>query len=298
MFHFKPHPYSTLRQQARFLTSFAALALAAAGCMSPASHYAADVYQADQINTRQEAKAVRILSIEASKVQVENKRNQELAAIGGAILGGLLGAELSSNTSHGKAATLGGGLVGATVAENIAVNTVLVDGVSLFYEQNGTILTSTQVGQPCQFAPGTALMIVTQANNSRIQPNAMNPCVKGQEQVTGKLSRYDYDASAQEMLKLGRQPTHSDKMMELKRQQQTLEATKKLQKEITELTKEEQRSATAKERANLEVEQRKAEIDSIKSRNEATRTISEGIGNRLNKDTEVTIEPDKVKIKN
>ena len=298
MFHFKPHPHPALGKHSRFLANIALIAIVTAGCMSPASRYTADVYDSGQINTRQEAKAVRILSIEASKVQVDNRQNQELAAIGGAILGALLGAELGSNTSHSKGAAVGGGLVGATVAENIAGNTTLVDGVSLFYEENGTVLTSTQVGRPCQFALGTALMIVTEKNNTRIQPNAAMPCVKGQEQLVSQISKYDQNLSTREIIKLGSQPTHSDKIIELKRQQETLEETTKLQKEITELTKEEQRTETAKERANLELENRKAEIDSIKARNEATRTISQGVSNRLNKDTEITIEPDKVKIKN
>jgi hypothetical protein len=50
---------------------------------------------------------------------------------------------------------------------------VMVDAVSLTYSENNKIYTSTQVGQACEFKPGVALVISTQANETRVQPNSV-----------------------------------------------------------------------------------------------------------------------------
>lgn len=54
-----------------------------AGCQSNADDHAADVYQTDQLNTKQETKTVNIISILPAKVAVDNsqnKRNAEASA--------------------------------------------------------------------------------------------------------------------------------------------------------------------------------------------------------------------------
>lgn len=56
-----------------------------AGCQSNADDHAADVYQTDQLNTKQETKTVNIISILPAKVAVDNSQNKRNAqAFGGA----------------------------------------------------------------------------------------------------------------------------------------------------------------------------------------------------------------------
>ncbi|KDU26148.1 putative outer membrane lipoprotein [Escherichia coli 3-267-03_S4_C2] len=47
-----------------------------AGCQSNADDHAADVYQTDQLNTKQETKTVNIISILPAKVAVDNSQNK------------------------------------------------------------------------------------------------------------------------------------------------------------------------------------------------------------------------------
>ena len=48
-----------------------------AGCQSNADDHAADVYQTDQLNTKQETKTVNIISILPAKVAVDNSQINE-----------------------------------------------------------------------------------------------------------------------------------------------------------------------------------------------------------------------------
>ena len=48
-------------------------------------------------------------------------------------------------------------------------------GITLGYSENGNLLTSTQVGEMCQFVTGKSLVVSTQAGETRIQPNAVCP---------------------------------------------------------------------------------------------------------------------------
>ncbi|CAH5200017.1 hypothetical protein AI2963V1_1172 [Escherichia coli] len=61
-----------------------------AGCQSNADDHAADVYQTDQLNTKQETKTVNIISILPAKVAVDNAQNkrnaQRLLALSLAVL--------------------------------------------------------------------------------------------------------------------------------------------------------------------------------------------------------------------
>ncbi len=49
-----------------------------AGCQSNADDHAADVYQTDQLNTKQETKTVNIISILPAKVAVDNFGRMEI----------------------------------------------------------------------------------------------------------------------------------------------------------------------------------------------------------------------------
>lgn len=155
------------------LTGLAA-SLILSGCATVSSdNYASDVYDTTQLNTRQEVNNVNILSVLPAKVLVDNSENKQMAQTAGAILTGIAGAV--AGYQFNNAAAVAGGLAGATggaVAGSMVKDKVQVEGVSIVYQQNAKTYTSTQAGRQCQFRPGPAMMIVTQMNETRIQPNA------------------------------------------------------------------------------------------------------------------------------
>ena len=128
-----------------------------AGCQSNADDHAADVYQTDQLNTKQETKTVNIISILPAKVAVDNCHN--------------VGSGSNSGTTAGA---VGGGAVGAAAGSMVNDKT-LVEGVSLTYKEGTKVYTSTQVGKECQFTTGLAVVITTTYNETRIQPNTKCP---------------------------------------------------------------------------------------------------------------------------
>lgn len=149
------------------------------GCQSNADEYAADVYDAAQLNSKQETKTVNIISVLPAKVAVDNKANKEAAqtfgAIIGAVAGGVAGHNVGSGSGLGTAAgAVGGGAVGAA-AGTLVKDKSIVDGVSLTYKDGTKLLTSTQVGKSCQFTTGLAIVITTKNNETRIQPNTTCP---------------------------------------------------------------------------------------------------------------------------
>lgn len=160
-------------------TSIAAIVLASValtGCANNADSYAADVYQVDQLNSRQETKTVNIISVLPAKVAVDNKANHDAAQAVGTILGAIAGAALGYQASDmgAAAAGLAGATVGA-VAGGVTKDKVMVDGVSLTYKEDDKVYTSTQVGKQCLFTTGTAVVITTKVNETRVQPNATCP---------------------------------------------------------------------------------------------------------------------------
>jgi outer membrane lipoprotein SlyB len=157
------------------LIGISALSLLA-GCTPPGADLQANVYQAGQVNQQQAAEVVTILSISPAKVEVDNAQAQRTAQVGGTILGAVLGGVLGNNmgSHNGLAGGVVGGVAGAT-AGSLVPGTTMVDGVTLGYSEGGNLLTSTQVGEMCQFAPGKSLVVSTQANETRIQPNAVCP---------------------------------------------------------------------------------------------------------------------------
>lgn len=64
------------------------------------------------------------------------------------------------------------------MAGSMVKDKIIVEGVSLSYSEKGKIYTSTQAGKRCQFQKGTALLITTKTNETRIQPNAECPAEK------------------------------------------------------------------------------------------------------------------------
>ena len=128
-----------------------------AGCQSNADDHAADVYQTDQLNTKQETKTVNIISILPAKVAVDNSQNKRNAQAFGALIG-----------------AVAGGVIGAAAGSMVNDKT-LVEGVSLTYKEGTKVYTSTQVGKECQFTTGLAVVITTTYNETRIQPNTKCP---------------------------------------------------------------------------------------------------------------------------
>ncbi|TJF26290.1 glycine zipper 2TM domain-containing protein [Escherichia coli] len=149
------------------------------GCQSNADEYAADVYEANQLNSKQETKTVNIISVLPAKVAVDNTANKQAAqtfgAILGAVAGGVAGHNVGAGSNLGTAAgAVGGGAVGAA-AGTLVKDKSIVEGVSLTYKDGTKMFTSTQVGKSCQFTPGLAVVISTKNNETRIQPNASCP---------------------------------------------------------------------------------------------------------------------------
>lgn len=148
-------------------------------CQQPGANLAANVYQADQVNQSQDAKVINILSLSPAKVQVSNAQNQQAAEVAGGVLGAVAGGLIGGNVSGGSVGTgLGGaalGGVGGAAAGSLVPSSTLVDGVTIGYNQDGNIHTSTQVGELCQFKLGQALVVSTQQNETRVQPNAACP---------------------------------------------------------------------------------------------------------------------------
>jgi outer membrane lipoprotein SlyB len=150
-----------------------------AGCQAPGDQYAANVYTVGQVNSRQAAETIDILAVLPARVQVDNSQNKRAAQIAGGILGALAGGVAGANIGHyhqtnAVLGAAGGGVAGAA-AGSLVSDTVLVDGVSLTYKDNGKVFNSAQVGRLCEFAPGTAIMVSTGPNETRIQPNTACP---------------------------------------------------------------------------------------------------------------------------
>jgi outer membrane lipoprotein SlyB len=154
------------------------LAIILQGCATGAN-LESNVYQANQVNQRQEAAVVEILAVLPAKVQVSNEEAKRLAQAGGAVLGAIGGAAIGNNVRNRSASTtLVGGVAGAGVgalAGSTVPGKVLVDGVSLTYVENGKTFNSAQVGKMCEFMPGKAIMISVSTNETRIQSNSQCP---------------------------------------------------------------------------------------------------------------------------
>ena len=156
-----------------------AAAMVLAGCQTPGANLAANSYQANQVNSPQAAKVITIIAVMPARIEVDNSQAQKTAQVVGGILGAALGAVAGNNvgqhsTANSALGMVAGGVVGAG-AGSLEPGKVLVNGVSITYENNGKTFNSAQVGQLCQFAPGQAVMVSTGPMDTRIQPNAVCP---------------------------------------------------------------------------------------------------------------------------
>jgi outer membrane lipoprotein SlyB len=154
-----------------------AAAMMLAACAQPGANLGANVYQAGQINQRQEARVVNILATLPAKVEVSNAENQRTAQLVGGLLGAGAGLAVGS-VGHSPASYALGGAGGAAAgvaAGSLVPGRVLVDGVSLTYEDHGQTFNSAQVGKLCEFKAGRAIVVSTGPGVTRIQPNATCP---------------------------------------------------------------------------------------------------------------------------
>ena len=161
----------------------AAAVIALGGCANDGTYYRADTYSAAQVNQVQEVKTVEIIAINASRVAVPNSDNRETAQMTGAVLGALAGALIGNHNNHNTSSRVMGGLAGGALggmAGNAVAgtdSTTYTDGVQLVYRSaSGQVLQSAQVGRPCEFKTGTAIMVSPRPNESRIQPNNPYGC--------------------------------------------------------------------------------------------------------------------------
>lgn len=159
------------------LTAVALSSIVLTGCMANGEDYAADVYDASQVNTQQKPVIVKILAVMNAKVAVENKQGKQLAQVAGGLFGALVGGAVGYQSGHSAYGAAAGGSVGA-VGGSLVKDKVLVPGVTITYRSHGKLLSSTQVGKKCQFKKGTALMITLKNKETRIQPNAECPVEK------------------------------------------------------------------------------------------------------------------------
>lgn len=148
-----------------------------AGCQATGDQYEADVFDASQVNTQQEAKTVKIITVSPTRIKVSNEKNKKAAMMVGGVLGAIGGAALGNqnNTDTAIVGGVAGGAAGA-MAGSLVNDSTLVPGVLIGYSEGGKIFTSTQVGRACQFEVGQiSLMVMTLSNETRIQPNASCP---------------------------------------------------------------------------------------------------------------------------
>ena len=168
-----------------------AAALALAGCANDGTRYRADTYYAGQVNQVQEVNTVQIIAVNAARVAVPNDDNRDTARMTGAILGAIAGAAIGNHNNHSTSARVMGGLAGGAVgglagdavgglagdAVGGSSSTSYTDGVQIvFRTASGKVLQSAQVGRPCEFKTGTAVMVSPTPNEARIQPNNPYGC--------------------------------------------------------------------------------------------------------------------------
>jgi outer membrane lipoprotein SlyB len=153
--------------------------LLTSACQTPGAADEANVYGEDQVNTQQAAKVIEILAVLPAKVQVDNSQNQQTAQLVGGLLGavggGLLGGGVAYNQVAGATVGAAGGGAAGVVAGSLVPSTVLVEGVSITYEDQGQTFNSAQVGKSCEFSSGKAIVVITGPGVTRIQPNATCP---------------------------------------------------------------------------------------------------------------------------
>lgn len=169
------------------LTSLAIVAAAAAllaGCANDGTNYRSDTYTTAQVNQAQEVKTVEIISVIPARVVVDNDENSDtarnvgalLGAVGGALLGGMHDHDTSSRVTGAVMGGVAGGVAGQ--AAGGMHSTTQVDGVQITFRDGDKVFNSAQVGKPCEYRLGTAIMVSPRPNETRIQPNNVGGCGK------------------------------------------------------------------------------------------------------------------------
>src|SRR5690242_2765307 len=103
-------------------------------CAQPGANLVANVYQADQVNQRQEARVVNVLAVLPARVEVSNVENQRTAQLVGGLLGAGAGLAVGGGLSHrasGYALGGAGGAAAGVALASLVPGRVLVDGVSI-----------------------------------------------------------------------------------------------------------------------------------------------------------------------
>ncbi len=225
-------------------------------CATPGTTNKANTFKAGQVNQRQEVKTVTILTLKPAIVEVNNRKNQEIAESVGALFGAALGATLGDRNDR----ALGGGIIGAAVGGEAGRlgqgATKQVNGVQIIYREGSRILSSAQVGTPCEYAPGPALVIVTQANETRIQSN--HTCVEGQEMVIGRVSNLQGFDELDIV-------SDQQKLDDLERANALLRKQQKVQQAKTGLAKETARTDSARTKVDLELDTHRSVNQAIKN---------------------------------
>ncbi len=167
-----------LKKSSSLICAVTSLAMLS-GCVDNGQQYAGNVYKAGQVNQRQDAKTIKILAVMPAKIEVENTKAKQTAQVMGGVLGVIggtvIGNQVHKNSDTAKVAgAVGGGALGVAAGSMVA-DKVLIDGVSITYVEKGKTLNSAQVGRLCEYVPGTAIVISTAANETRVQPNATCP---------------------------------------------------------------------------------------------------------------------------
>ena len=159
------------------LASIATAVMLITGCTATGQQHRADVFKVGQTNRAQEAELIKITSVSAGQIEVDNSEGKKNAQLAGAVMGALTGAYATKNTkrvSPGSGAAAGAAM-GAAAGTMVSDKT-LVAGVMISYMKGSKIFTSTQVGRMCEFKVGDeALLVSTGPNETRVQPNATCP---------------------------------------------------------------------------------------------------------------------------
>lgn len=156
------------------------------GCSTTGDVYRSDVYDASSVNQAQEVQTVQIIAVFPARVAVSNASGREQAQVVGAILGALAGVALGNQTSHHTSSSrvwggIAGGLAGSAIGGAASEGSTLVDGVQISFRYRDKLFNSVQVGQLCEYKPGTAIMVSPSPNVTRIQPNNPGGCVQPKE---------------------------------------------------------------------------------------------------------------------
>ncbi|NLY03316.1 MAG: hypothetical protein GXZ15_00485 [Campylobacter sp.] len=159
-----------------FITLMICMVVFMSGCTSKKASSSPDVYKESEINKRQEIRAVNISKVDPAKIAINNDTSKNTARVVGGVLGAVGGAVLGYNWGSGKSgATVVGSAVGGALGGlgGEAVNDEkVVDGVTITYEQDGRVYSSTQVGDLCEYKTGSAEVVLIDGSVTKIQPNS------------------------------------------------------------------------------------------------------------------------------